>query len=172
MPRLTTIFGRGLGLVEGFRRSISPECSSPPRGFRLFGRTEPSPIAALIHSNLGVEGLVLHVVNPLTVAIYVLLDVFETEQHLVFGQGLRPSAKPVSLQTVPAGDCAHRIAARRDLSDDPNLLFMKPDTPAARSREHFNPLRGPGASIVSCDHSKPSGSNQPLSSQINTSFGR
>jgi hypothetical protein len=27
-----------------------------------------------------------------------LLDVLETEQHLVFEQGLRPSAKPMSLQ--------------------------------------------------------------------------
>ena len=33
---------------------------------------------------------------------------------------------------------------------------MKPAAPAARSREYFNPLRGPGTSIVSCDHSKPS----------------
>jgi hypothetical protein len=32
-----------------------------------------------------------------------LLDVLETEQHLVFGQGLRPSAKPTSLQFLDAG---------------------------------------------------------------------
>src|ERR1700722_20254337 len=70
------------------------------------------------------------------------------------------------------GDLTHRMAARRYLRNDPNLLFMKPGAPAASAREYLNPLRGPGASIVSCDHSKPSGSNQPPSSQITTSFGR
>jgi hypothetical protein len=49
------------------------------------------------------------------------------------------------------------MAARRYLRDDPNLLFMKPGAPAACAREYLNLLRGPGASIVSCDHSKPSG---------------
>jgi hypothetical protein len=33
----------------------------------------------------------------------------------------------------------------------------EPCAPAACAREYLNPLRGPGASIVSCDHSKPSG---------------
>jgi IS5 family transposase len=75
-------------------------------------------------------------------------------------------------QTMSAGDSADRISTRRNLRDDPRLLFMKPRASAARSREHLNPPRRPGDSIVICDHSKPNGSNQPAGSQITTSFGR
>src|SRR5262249_47600186 len=83
-----------------------------------------------------------------------------------------PAEQLLRRQTVPASDCADRVPARRDLPDDPNLLFIKPGAPPSSSSEHFNPLRGPGASIIICDHSKPNGSSQPPSSQITTSFGR
>jgi hypothetical protein len=65
------------------------------------------------------------------------------------------------------------LTVQEQLKRDPHAGdLMKPGPSAARSREHLNPLRGPGASIVTCDHSKPSGSNQPAGSQITKSFGR
>ena len=42
--------------------------------FGFLGRAEPSPATALVHFNSGVKSLVLHVINPLTVAINVSLN--------------------------------------------------------------------------------------------------
>jgi hypothetical protein len=43
---------------------------------------------------------------------------------------------------------------------------MKPVAPAARAREYFNPLRGPAASIVTCDHSNLAAQTSPKLSDL------
>ena len=83
------------------------------------------------------------------------------------GAGLR--SRPEQLlrrQTIAASNFTDRIAVRCDLRDNPNLLFMKPGAPAARAREYFNPLRGPAASIVTCDHSNLAAQTSPKLSDL------
>ena len=73
--RARILAGRfGLSQARILRISRLPECSSPTCSFRLLRRAKPSLALTDVHSDLGVEFLARHVVDPLTVLIHIAFD--------------------------------------------------------------------------------------------------
>src|SRR6202011_3452329 len=65
-----------------------------------------------------------------------------------------------------------RVSARRDLSDNPGLVFITPCPPPPGAGEHFQPADWLRDSNMFSVHSKPNGQNRTADSQITTSSGR
>src|SRR3954471_9063143 len=62
-----------------------------------------------------------------------------------------------------------RVSARRNLSDNPGLVFITPCSPPPGAGEHFQPPDGLRDSNMFSVHSKPNGQNRTADSQITTS---
>jgi hypothetical protein len=65
-----------------------------------------------------------------------------------------------------------RVATRRDLCNNPRLVFVIPLPPTTGSGEDFQPPHRLRDSTMHRVHSKPNGQNQTEDSQISTSSGR
>src|ERR1700689_1189147 len=57
--------------------------------------------------------------------------------------------------------CTDRVSARRDLSNNPRLVFITPCPPPPSTGEHFQPADRLDDSIMFSVHSKPNGQTKP-----------
>jgi hypothetical protein len=64
----------GLSQAPILRISRLPECASPTCSFRLLRRAKPSFALTDVHSDLVVELLAQHVVDPFTVLAHIAFD--------------------------------------------------------------------------------------------------